>query len=177
MRTTILSLFIKPLDLISKSFGVKQVKFALFINQNNVKMKKSIQTKHELQASIKNVWSLIRSGANWEDWFPILTGSRVEGTNRYCDLDNGDILEEKFLASEAENTFIYNVHKQNSFPANNIVAIMRLEELNAEKTGLTWSVDFDVETEGAYVEIKGHIEQIYKTAASELTKLATSIMV
>jgi carbon monoxide dehydrogenase subunit G len=137
-------------------------------------MKKSIQTTHHLEAPLEKVWPLIKSGTDWENWFPILTGSRVEGNNRFCNLDNGDVLEESFLASEAEKTFMYSVNKQQTFPANNIVAIMRLEALDAHHTRLNWSIDMDVETEETFAIMQENVGQLYQAATQELQALASA---
>lgn len=139
-------------------------------------MRKAIKTVHEIEAPIDNVWSLIETGAEWENWLPILKGSRVEGNNRICNLENGDVLEEGFLASQAEKTFIYNVHKQASFPADNIVAIMRLEEKAANQTTLYWSVDLDVENEETYQALKENISGIYAASATQLQALAQEVV-
>ncbi len=134
-------------------------------------MYKSIQTTHHVNAPLENVWTLIKTGANWENWFPILKGSRVEGNKRYCDLDNGDTLEELFLASDVEKTFIYTVHKQKSFPAENIVGIMKLEN-NQGQTQLNWSVEMEVESEETFQMLKEHIGQMYSASAVKLEELA-----
>ena len=135
-------------------------------------MKKAIKTVHQLEAPVDALWSLIRTGAKWEDWLPILKDSRVEGTSRFCDLENGDTLEEKFLASDVAKTFIYNVHKQASFPADNIVAIMRLDETSAATTTLHWYVEMEVENEETFQGLKAMIEDLYTNSAKELQKLA-----
>lgn len=135
-------------------------------------MKKAINTQHRIEAPLENVWNLIKGGDQWENWLPILTGSRVEGDSRFCDLDNGDLLEEKFLASDAQKTFIYKVERQQSFPADNIMAIMRLEEAAPNQTTLYWSVDMDVENEETFQALNENIQGIYGAAAGELQKLA-----
>lgn len=134
-------------------------------------MKKAIQTTHELNAPLNPVWNLVKTGANWENWLPILTDSRVEGNTRYCDLENGDVLEEKFLASDIEKTFMYAIEKQQSFPATDITAIMRLEE-NGKGTRLHWSVEMEVESEEAFQGLKENIEGIYSASAQKLAELA-----
>lgn len=135
-------------------------------------MQKAIQTQHKINAPIDNVWSLIQSGANWEDWFPILKGSRVDGSKRFCDLDNGDTLEESFLASQTEKTFIYTIHKQESFPADNILGIIRLEQKSEDQTLLNWSVEMEVEQEDVFEELESHITHMYKASAAKLEELA-----
>ena len=135
-------------------------------------MKKAIRTTHHIKAPVQEVWSLIQSGANWENWFPILTGSRVEGTDRFCELENGDTLEEKFLASQAEMTFVYNVHKQASFPAENIVGIMRLVENGDGSTILYWSLDLEVADQATFEALNENVSGMYTAAAAQLEKLA-----
>ena len=135
-------------------------------------MKKSIKTTHTLAAPLDQVWDLIKTGEQWERWLPILTGSRVEGNQRYCDMENGDVLEERFLASEAERTFIYAIDKQASFPATNIVGMMRLEATDDTHTTLHWSVDMDVADEATFQGLRQNIEGLYEASASQLQSLA-----
>jgi len=135
-------------------------------------MQKAIQTQHQINAPIENVWDLIKTGANWENWLPILTGSRVEGNTRYCDLEDGDVLEESFLASNVEKTFIYTIHKQASFPAEKIVGIMRLEEKTATSTTLNWPVEMEEADEPTYQALKEQISHVYAASAVKLGELA-----
>ena len=45
-------------------------------------MKKRIETTHTLDASLDQVWKNVRTGAEWERWLPILSGSKVEGEEK-----------------------------------------------------------------------------------------------
>lgn len=140
-------------------------------------MKKFIKTTHEINAPIDSIWDLVKTGAKWEDWLPILAGSKVEGNSRTCDVPSPDgssldVFEELFLVSEAEKTFTYQINKQQSFPAKDIVGIIRLVE-NGENTTMYWSVEMDVEAEEIFTEMKGQIEQIYGEGAKKLEELAT----
>ena len=139
-------------------------------------MKKFIKTKHEINAPIGSIWDLVKTGVKWEDWLPILTGSKVEGNSRTCDVPspdgNVDVFEEQFLASEAEKTFTYQINKQQSFPAKDIVGIIRLVE-NGANTTMYWSVEMEVEAEEIFTEMKGQIEHIYGEGAKKLEELAT----
>lgn len=140
-------------------------------------MKKGIQTKHNIEAPINAVWDLIKTGAQWEKWLPILSGSNVDGNKRTCDVptpDGGkDVFEELFLASNLEKTFVYQIHKQESFPANDIVGYIKLEE-DGNNTKMLWSVEMDVESDEIFNELKGQIEHIYAEGASNLENLATA---
>ena len=136
-------------------------------------MKKAIKTTHQLEAPLESVWNKIKSGADWESWMPILTNSRVEGTTRFCNLDNGDELEERFLVSEATKTFMYSIVKQSSFPAENLVGIIHLES-NEGKTLLRWSLDLDVESEEVFEAFRPNVEEIYGVSARKLDDLITT---
>jgi len=135
-------------------------------------MKKSIQTTHILNAPINNIWNLIKSGERWENWLPILTDSRIDGNIRYCDLEGGDTLEELFLSNETEKTFIYSIEKQESFPGNNFVGLIRLVEKDNQTTTMYWSLDLDVETEETYLILHEKISEIYAASAARLGVLA-----
>lgn len=138
-------------------------------------MKKAIQTTHAINAPIDQVWNLIRTGENWENFLPILSGSRVEGNSRFCDLagpdGHKDVLEEQFLSSDIEKTFTYQINKQQSFPAVNIVGIIRLIP-NGEVTTMYWSVEMEVDNEDVFPKLKEDIEGIYAMGASKLEELA-----
>ena len=136
-------------------------------------MKRFIKTEHHLSSSIDQLWPLISSGANWESWFPILKGSRVENNTRYCYLDNGDTLEESFLASNAEKTFIYTIHKQASFPAENIIGIINLRANKPIGTTIYWTVEMDIASDEVFEELKNSIENMYSVAISTLNELAS----
>ena len=139
-------------------------------------MKKGIQTKHDINAPIEAVWDLIKTGEQWEAWLPILAGSNVEGNSRTCDVPTPDgqidVLEELFLASDLEKTFLYQINKQQSFPATDIVGYIRLVE-NGATTTMYWSVQMNVESEEVFAALKGQIEEIYGAGAAKLQELAT----
>lgn len=138
-------------------------------------MKRFIKTEHHISAAINTLWPLISTGANWELWFPILKGSRIENDKRYCYLDNGDTLEESFLASNAEHTFIYTITKQASFPAENIVGIIKLKKNNPVGTTISWSVEMDVASDEVFEELKHSIEAMYSEAVLKLNEIASEV--
>ncbi len=139
-------------------------------------MKKGIQTKHNIHAPINAVWDLIKTGAKWEDWLSILADSNVDGNTRTCGVptpDGGkDVFEEIFLATDLEKTFVYQIQKQQSFPASDIIGYIQLEE-QGDNTKMFWSVEMDVESDEIFNELKEKIEHIYAEGASNLEKLAT----
>ncbi|MEO1012983.1 MAG: SRPBCC family protein [Bacteroidota bacterium] len=134
-------------------------------------MKKVIKTQFDLEAPLQYVWKLIKTGERWEDWFSILSGSKVEGRKRTCELYNGDCLDEIFTVSDAEKTFIYHVNQQQTFPAEDIVGIIRLQE-KGKKTRMYWSVEMTVSSDEVFSELKPQIEQMYAEAANTLNELA-----
>ncbi|WP_430906366.1 SRPBCC family protein [Maribacter sp. 2-571] len=142
-------------------------------------MKRGIQTQHHIKAPITTVWDFIKTGAQWEQWLPILSGSQVNGNKRTCEIptpDGGkDVMEELFLVSDIEKTFVYQVHKQASFPAEDIVGYIRLEEKGAD-TALFWSVEMNVASEEVFNQLKGQIEHIYSESTSNLEQLATALI-
>lgn len=142
------------------------------IKQHTI-MKKAIRTTHTLNASPEAIWDRIKSGQAWETWMPILTSSHISGNSRICHLDNGDELEERFLVSEAEKTFMYSIERQSSFPAENLTGIIQLET-DGEKTLLQWSLDLDVESEDVYDTLRPQIEEIYGASAKKLDELIAS---
>ena len=138
-------------------------------------MTKGIQTKHHIKAPASAVWDLIKTGEKWENWLPILAGSKVQGNSRTCDVPSPegdiDVFEEIFLASDLEKTFLYQIDKQQSFPATNIVGYIRLEA-NGDESTLFWSVQMEVESEEVFTALKGQVEEIYAMGAAKLEELA-----
>ena len=138
-------------------------------------MKKAIQTTHQLEAPADAIWDLIKTGGRWEDWLPILAGSKVNGNARTCDVPapdgSMDLLEELFLASDVEKTFLYQINKQQSFPASDIVGYIRLVS-SGEATTMYWSVEMEVESEEVFGMLKAQIEEIYAAGAAKLQELA-----
>lgn len=134
-------------------------------------MKKGIQTRHKLDVPVDAVWNAISNGAEWENWLPILSGSTVSGNKRTCVLpteDGGeDIIEELFLASNLEKTFIYQINQQNTFPASDIIACIKLLA-EGESTTMLWSVEMNVESDEVFEQIRPQIEEIYSQGASQL---------
>ena len=139
-------------------------------------MKKSIQTVHKIVAPVENVWEFIKSGEKWEKWLPILSGSEVVGNSRTCDMPtedgNKDVFEELFIASDAEKTFIYQINKQQSFPADDIVGYIRLTE-TGDFTTMYWTVEMSIDSEEVFAPLKEQIEGIYASGAAKLEDLAT----
>ncbi len=140
-------------------------------------MKRFIKTEHHLSTTVDKLWPLISSGENWESWFPILKGSRVDKNMRYCYLDNGDTLEESFLASNAENTFIYAIHKQASFPAEDITGIIRLKKNEPVGTTIFWSIEMNLDSDEVFEELKQSIKSMYQEAVFKLNELASEAVI
>lgn len=134
-------------------------------------MKRAIQTRHELNAPSNKVWDLIKTGEKWEDWFPILTGSKIENNIRYCELGDGKVLEERFLSSDAEQIFIYAVDRQNAFPASDIVGTIRLEAKD-QQTTLHWTVEMTPQSEEVFPALQEMIHEMYTASAEKLEALA-----
>lgn len=136
-------------------------------------MRKSIKTRHQLNAPIEKVWDHIKTGEKWENWFPLLKGSRIEGTTRYCELGDGDVMEERFLSSDAEKTFIYAIDKQHSFPAKDIIGIIRLET-DGDQTKMHWTVEMQPESDEVFPMLKQQISEVYAASALKLQELANN---
>lgn len=141
-------------------------------------MKKGIQTKHEIQAPITAVWDLIKTGEQWEDWLSILVGSNVIGNTRTCNVPTPDgkqdIFEETFLASNLERIFIYQINKQQSFPAADLIGCIKLQE-DGNKTIMYWSIEMSVESEDIFDELKTQIEHVYAEGVKKLEELANTL--
>ena len=137
-----------------------------------VTMKKAIRTEHEIKAPIDKVWALIRTGEQWEEWVPILSGSKVENNNRYCEVaGSDDVLEERFLSSDAEKTFIYAIDKQQTFPATDITAIIRLEA-QGPITKMYWTAEMQPFNEEAAAGLEQQVPEVYAASAGLLETLA-----
>ncbi|MEO1254434.1 MAG: SRPBCC family protein [Bacteroidota bacterium] len=139
-------------------------------------MKKKIETTHQLNANLDQVWSNVRSGANWERWLPILSGSSIDGegkgAKRICTMHDGNELYETILESDDEQKlFQYHIEKQNFMPVSNIIGTMKFLP-NEEATTLHWDVEFDVENDEIFNEVKPGIEEIYSNSSKKLAEIS-----
>jgi hypothetical protein len=137
-------------------------------------MKKLIKTINPINGSIDIIWELLKTGKNVDAWFPIITTCRVEGSKRYCTTENGSI-EETILTSDNKNkVFRYSFDKQDVFPATNIIGTIKLEAISDTVTNLLWNIEFRLEDESIFLQLKKEIEELYKSAALGLEKLANT---
>lgn len=136
-------------------------------------MKRVINTEHDINAPVDKVWSLIAKGDGVESWIPIIKSSKIEqGNRRFCEMHEGGDLEETFLISEAKQTFMYSIDKQDAFPATNIVGTIKVEAIDVSRTRLYWDVEMDVEGDETFIELKSKIEQVYTMSAAQLSEVA-----
>ncbi|MEL6190506.1 MAG: SRPBCC family protein [Bacteroidota bacterium] len=139
-------------------------------------MKKVIETTHLLNAPMEEVWAHIKTGANWENWLPLLSSSEMkgegEGAKRVCYTQDGHALQETIVTSNDETkTFQYSIDEQEMLPMKDILGTIQLSE-KAGQTQMDWKVDFELLVEEALPEVKVNIEEIYKQAAAKLDELA-----
>ncbi len=139
-------------------------------------MKKTIKTTHELNAPLEEVWKNVRTGASWEKWLPILAGSSIEGqgkgAKRVCTMHDGNELFETILESDDETKlFQYSIDKQFFMPISDVIGTMKFAELEG-KTHLSWNVEFEVESEQVFEEVKPGIEEIYETSSQKLAAIS-----
>lgn len=135
-------------------------------------MKKIINTEHILNAPIENIWSNIKKGDGVENWIPIIKDSKLTSDcQRLCHTQDGAELVETFLSSDATNTFLLGVNKQNAFPGESILATMRLERIEDSKTKLYWDLELSIADE-MFTEFKQNIEGLYQVSASNLESIS-----
>lgn len=139
-------------------------------------MKKRIETTHTLNADVEKVWNNVRTGADWERWLPILSGSSIDGegkgAKRVCTMHDGNELFETILESDDEQKlFQYQIDQQSFMPITDVIGTMKFSENNGE-THLEWNVEFEVENEEIFAQVKPGIEEIYSTSSQKLAELA-----
>ncbi len=135
-------------------------------------MKREIKTVHHLNTSKDAVWPLISSGLGWENWFPIVARSKIQGAKRELELNNGDTFKEYFITSEAAHLVVYYVYEQKSFPANGITGVIQLSEVSKNKVLLNWSVEMEVGDDDIFRALEEQIKQMYAASVSAIEKLA-----
>ena len=140
-------------------------------------MKKKIETTHQLNAPIDQVWQNVRTGAAWERWLPILSGSTIEGegqgAKRVCMMHDGNELFETILTSDDnEKLFSYRIDKQSFMPISDVVGTMKFSEENGA-TKLDWNVAFEVESEEVFDAVKPGIEEIYSSSSQKLAEISS----
>ncbi|MEP1034166.1 SRPBCC family protein [Ekhidna sp.] len=139
-------------------------------------MKKRIETNHTLNASLDQVWNNVRTGAEWERWLPILSGSTIDGegkgAKRVCKMHDGNELFETILESDdKQKIFQYQIDKQSFMPISDVIGTMKFTR-NNEETKLEWTVEFEVENEEIFAQVKPGIEEIYTTSSQKLAELS-----
>lgn len=139
-------------------------------------MKKKIETSHEINAPIDKVWKNVRTGAAWERWLPILSDSTLdgegEGAKRVCKMHDGNVLYETILTSDDQaKLFSYRIDQQSFMPVSDIVGTMKFSEENGY-TKLDWNVEFEVENEEIFAQVKPGIEEIYSSSSQKLAEIS-----
>ena len=139
-------------------------------------MKKTIETKHELKAPLDKVWQNVRTGAEWERWLPLLSGSTIEGTGagakRVCKMHDGNELLETILTSDdQEKLFSYRIDQQSFMPISDVIGTMKFSEAEG-RTFLSWNVEFEVASEEIFGQVKPGIEEIYSTSSQKLAEIS-----
>ena len=144
--------------------------------QKRMTMKKRIETTHELDANLDQVWSNVRTGAAWEKWLPILSDSKIDGegkgAKRVCKMHDGNELFETILESDDEQKlFQYKIDKQSFMPISDIIGTMKFSQ-NGVGTLLEWNVEFEVESDEIFNQVKPGIEEIYQTSSQKLAEIS-----
>ena len=139
-------------------------------------MKKKVETNHELNAPIDKVWQNVRTGAEWERWLPILADSSIEGegegAKRVCKMHDGNELFETILTSDdQEKLFSYRIDQQSFMPISEVIGTMQFTEENGQ-TRLAWNVEFEVENEEIFSQVKPGIEEIYSSSSQKLAEIS-----
>ena len=139
-------------------------------------MKKRIETTHELDANLDQVWSNVRTGAAWEKWLPILSDSKIDGegkgAKRVCKMHDGNELFETILESDDEQKlFQYKIDKQSFMPISDIIGTMKFSQ-NGVGTLLEWNVEFEVESDEIFNQVKPGIVEIYQTSSQRLAEIS-----
>lgn len=139
-------------------------------------MKKKIETTHLLNASLEEVWKNVRTGGEWERWLPVLSGSTLDGegkgAKRVCQMHDGNELFETILESDdMQKLFSYSIDRQSFMPIADVIGTMRFFE-EGGKTRMSWNVEFEVENEATYEQVKPGIEEIYATSAQKLEEIS-----
>ena len=136
-------------------------------------MRKVIKTSHQIESPIQAVWSIIAQGDKVESWLPIISESTLgDGNRRYCSLQDGSRIEETILKSDINYTFLYAIDKQESFPIENAVGLIRLAEGAQGGTELFWDLEFDVAEEALFNEFRTTVEQVYAASAAQLQEIS-----
>lgn len=138
-------------------------------------MKKIIQTTHQINAPIENVWANISKASGVNTWLPVISACRLdgngEGAKRVCTAEQGDLSETILTIDHTGKVFRYSVDQQPFFPIGNVVGTMSL--LNqVDYTQLDWSLEFDLADESYFPMIKEAIEGMYAAGASGLETIS-----
>lgn len=143
-------------------------------------MKKVIETTHQINAPLEEVWANVRTGAEWEKWMPMVASSEIDGEGTgargVCHTHEGGDLNETIVKSDdQEKVFIYRIDEQSMIPVTGIEGNMKFSA-SGEGTKLDWSVQMEIaeENEAGFAEIKKMTEEVYAASAANLGQLVNS---
>ena len=95
-----------------------------------------------------------------------------KGAKRVCQLHDGQQLFETILESDdAEKLFQYKIDQQSFMPISDVIGTMQFREEDGMTT-LDWNVEFEVETEELFEQVKSGIEEIYTTSSQKLAEIS-----
>jgi Polyketide cyclase / dehydrase and lipid transport len=97
-----------------------------------------IEVRKTVSVDAETLWPTIAKGTGVNEWFPVITTCRVDGTQRLCTMDGGGALEETLLGTDnATRTFCYSVDKH-PLPWGPVTCSMQVKDAGMGKSEIIW---------------------------------------
>lgn len=134
---------------------------SLVPTQKGANMKKSFTFERELETQNEAVWKLLASLDRVDDWAPIITSCRLEGSGngakRYCTTaDGGELVETILEVDAASRSIRYRVDE--GLPLSSYEGVFRLES-RGDKAAVVWTIEAEGDADGL-AQVEGMLKQV-----------------
>ncbi len=134
-------------------------------------MKYYLQTINTIDSPQTLVWEKISKGDKVEEWHPLVNASHVKGNTRTCITEQGPLIEEILVLDHQHFTYKYRILEQQVYPTNSEI-ICTIKVLKGRSgTLFIWDIEFDLEDDLKFNEMKEGLEILAKSAARSLSEL------
>jgi uncharacterized protein YndB with AHSA1/START domain len=133
---------------------------------------KTVSVVQRIPVPAQAVWSVVRTGADMDRWFPPVTACRVEGegvgARRLCVVNGHELLEAIETVDDDTRIFQYRILKQDMMPTRNMLGTFHVSAVTPVESQILWLINFDLDDEGAWPVIKESIEGMYQAGIAGL---------
>jgi uncharacterized protein YndB with AHSA1/START domain len=140
--------------------------------------RKSLTVDRIVAATPEQVWNVLRSGADVDEWFPVIATCKLhgegEGAKRTCTTADGKTIQESIVTVDNEQRiFQYRIDHQEMMPIRDMLGTMRVY-VQDSKTHVRWTAEFEMTMEEAFAQVQDGIIGMYFTGLDGLERLAST---